>query len=424
MIISVIPMLILALTHVMSFDAIMERRYSAGVTAAGYGLFCVPFIVLGALKYYYAGDTSFGMMFAAFAFTFLTGLIIFIILSTDPMCKKLFLAITYANVYCVDFFLATVITYAVLPSITGTGVMYTRNILLFILILPVVLLYRKYGRPFIRSLSTGRKQTWYAITLVSALFLVLLALCVSQFYPGDALMNRNLLLFLISTVLYASVVWLIFDTIKRLDEENRAGLIEQNMEYLKRQIAGARESQLKAKTLRHDIRHHVKNLSALIKEGKTGDALKYIEEYTGILYDTGPREYCPHTTVNAILNNFGYRAVADGITPSICADVGETSAIADTDYVAILSNLLENALNGCRAWGPGGEIKVRIGRVSDKTVIVVVNPCVPDLVVENGMIKEKGIGIESILLTVRKYDGDIRYEKKNGTLNACVILNA
>ena len=40
------------------------------------------------------------------------------------------------------------------------------------------------------------------------------------------------------------------------------------------------------------------------------------------------------------------------------------------DFVAILSNLLENALNGCKECNSGGEIKVNIRSVADKTVSV------------------------------------------------------
>lgn len=66
------------------------------------------------------------------------------------------------------------------------------------------------------------------------------------------------------------------------------------------------------------------------------------------------------------------------------------------DFVAILSNLLENAVNGCSECRSGGEIKVNIRTVADKTVIVCSNPCRADIQIENNMIKNRGIGIASI----------------------------
>lgn len=109
---------------------------------------------------------------------------------------------------------------------------------------------------------------------------------------------------------------------------------------------------------------------------------------------------------------------------SVEADTKDDTRIKDMDYVAILSNLLENAVNGCIECGSDGEIKVNIRTVADKTVIVCSNPCRRDICLENSMIKNRGIGIESMLSAIRKYDGDIKYSLDNGVLTACIILNS
>ena len=176
--------------------------------------------------------------------------------------------------------------------------------------------------------------------------------------------------------------------------------------------------------MRHDIRHHNQNIVMLLKKGDIGEALRYIEQYNESIEAARPAEYCPHTTVNAILNNFCARAQKEGIPVSVSADTREGSAIADMDFVAILSNLLENALNGFKTCGSDGEIKVNIRTVAAKTVIVCSNPCTPELKIENGMIKQKGTGIDSIVLAVRRYNGDISYKLEDGILTVCVILNA
>ena len=54
-------------------------------------------------------------------------------------------------------------------------------------------------------------------------------------------------------------------------------------------------------------------------------------------------------------------------------------------------------------------------------VIVCSNPCKPGLVLENGIPKQRGTGIDSVILAVRKYNGDIHELKE--TLLVCVILN-
>lgn len=101
----------------------------------------------------------------------------------------------------------------------------------------------------------------------------------------------------------------------------------------------------------------------------------YIDQYNESLDAVKPKEFCPNVTVNAVLNSFYTEARNAGISVLIDADTQEETAIADMDFVAILSNLLENALNGCKECNSGGEIKVNIRSVADKTVIVCSNPC-------------------------------------------------
>ena len=94
------------------------------------------------------------------------------------------------------------------------------------------------------------------------------------------------------------------------------------------------------------------------------------------------------------------------------------------DFVAVLSNLLENAVNGCIECKSRGDIKVNIRTVADKTVIVCSNPCRPNISIENNMLKNRGIGIAGMLSAIRKYNGDIKYSFDNGILTACIILNS
>ena len=209
-----------------------------------------------------------------------------------------------------------------------------------------------------------------------------------------------------------------------MSDENKMELISKNIEYLQGQLELAKENELAAKAIRHDFRHHNHNIVVLLQKGDIKQVLRYIEQYDDSLDAAKPKEFCPHATVNATLSSFYLRAQKDGISVSISADTPEESPIADMDFVAILSNLLENALNGCKECGSQGEIRVDIRTVTDKVVIVCSNPCKPDLAIENGMLHNRGTGIESVVLAVRKYDGDIRYELEDGYLTVCVILNA
>lgn len=232
------------------------------------------------------------------------------------------------------------------------------------------------------------------------------------------------ILFVITVVIYCSVLWVIFGMIRYMKKEGRTELIEKNMEYLQEQLKIARDNEVFAKTIRHDFRHHNQNIAVMLKKGEIGEALRYIEQYNKSLDAVKPREFCPNVTVNAILTNFYHIAHNKGILFYAYADTPYQSPIADMDFVAILSNLLENAVNGCKECKVSMEIKINIRTIENKTVIVCSNSCRENIEIVNHMIKNKGVGIDSIVASSRKYNGDISYKQDNGILTVCVILKS
>ncbi len=414
---------LLALTHVLCLAAISERKYSVRKTILVYAAFCAVFIGWTQAVFFFFGSESPYTAFTSFS-VIIIAFFVFILTSADAFCKKVFLFISYSNFFCIFFCIAALAGDAMFPALSETGTLYIRNIIRTLLYLPAVFVYLKFLRVRIRAVPGTKKRTWYSISLVSVLFLTVFTSFVVLFYLSRSHTVENVFLFAAVVLIYCSVLWIIFGTIRYMTNESKMEQVSKNAEYLQRQLAFTKENERMAKTIRHDIRHHNQNIAALLQKDDIKEALRYIRQYDDSLEASKPKEFCPHVTVNAILSQFSARAEKEGIPVSISVDTPEKSPIADMDFVAVLSNLLENALNGCRECGSHGEIRVNIREVAGKTVIVCSNPCKPDLAVKNGMLREKGTGIDSVILAVRKYDGDIRYKLENEYLTVCVILNA
>lgn len=417
-------MVILVLTHIFCLAAMTERKYSVWKTTLIYGVFAVLFIGLTLAVFALFGSGSANTAFVSFTSTALMFFFMFILTSADAFCKKLFLFISHSILFCIFFCIAILVCNKLFPELSETGTLYARNLVRTLLYLLAVLGYLKFLRPYVRMVPGTKKRTWYSISLVSMLFLVVFIAFVIFLYAGYGHETETTFLFVAVVLLYASVLWVIFGTIRYMNDESKMELISKNAEYLQGQLVLAKENELAAKAIRHDFRHHNQNIVALLQKGDIKEALHYIEQYDESLDEAKPKEFCPHATVNAILGSFSIRAQKEGIPVSISADTPEESPIADMDFVAVLSNLLENALNGCKECGSHGEIRVDIRSVEGKAVIVCSNTCKPGLEIENGMLRNRGTGIDSVVLAVRKYDGDIRYELDGECLTVCVILNA
>ena len=414
---------LLGISHLLSFWALTEPKYSVRKTVLIYSIFCAAFVCLVTLSYTILGGSP-AYYGTAFVSTITAALFVFMLTSADTACKKIFLFISYANVFSMFVCISLILCSIFFKNASEITVYYARNIIRTVLFIPMVLIYIRFLRPIVRTVSGKRCKTWYSISIVSVLFLVIFASFVVIFHSEYVHIRKYIPFFAVFVLIYISILWVIFGTIQSMIDESNAELINRNVAYLQGQLKTARENEMTAKTVRHDLRHHNQNIASMLKNGEIEDAVKYLEEYNDSLDTSKPNEFCPHITVNAILNGFYNKAEKSGISVFVKADTREDISVSDMDFVAILSNLLENAVNGCSECRSGGEIKVNIRTVADKTVIVCSNPCRADIQIENNMIKNRGIGIASMLSAIHKYDGDIKYSFENGILTVCIILNS
>lgn len=95
----------------------------------------------------------------------------------------------------------------------------------------------------------------------------------------------------------------------------------------------------------------------------------------------------------------------------------------EIDIIALLGNLLENALHGCLKSGKEKScIEIHIRVKGGRLMIVCDNTCSDDLELSDGLPVGKSIGISSILAVCRKYSGNLDYQIENGVCSVCAVL--
>ena len=424
----VMTSLLMVATHIACFAAMTERKYSVKKTLLLYGLYALFFIVWALLAFMLLGKTSPHVISFSFVGTIVPAVALFLYTSADSFSKKLFLILTYANIFCIILCLSVLLCDSLLPGLSRVGQIYARSIVRIALTVPAILLYLRYARPYMRTVPGDKRRTWYSISLVSALFLFVFSLLV-------ALIMRNTrdtvysMLFGTTTVIFVAVLWVIFGTIQSMSAEARMELISQNVQYLQGQLATARENAMAAKAMRHDFRHHMQNLALLLRQEKPQEAEHYIEEFIHSLDTASQIDFCPHVTVNAILNNFYNRTQKEGIAVSVTAEVPEDTAIADMDFVAILSNLLENALEASlRTASARRQMQVTAYSHADRLLLIEVkNTFDGEIKEREGVFRSSkrngnGIGIQSVRHIAEKSGGASTFAFQNGTFTAKVML--
>src|SRR5699024_7130017 len=112
-------------------------------------------------------------------------------------------------------------------------------------------------------------------------------------------------------------------------------------------LESMREAEREAKRLRHDLRHHMINIAEYARKGENAALLSYLEEYGADIEGTESNHLCANQTVDNILTVYARRADQNEIEADFDVKTDKEIGIRDVDLVAILANLMENAINGC-----------------------------------------------------------------------------
>ena len=406
-------------THLTAGLLLQERKYSVKKTAllwgsAGIFLFlelCFCFIFL----------SKPGRMPIALMLSYLYFWGIFLSVSADGFWKKCYLWITYGCVFCIALSISFYGVYLYVPNGPDIFVYLVRGVFYGTICFAVSFLYYKFGRPIIREVSGFRTGNWISLNIASIIYFFIFVILLAKINADNGIHSDTLLFFSLLVCSFAVASILIISNIYQMRKEARDELVKQNVEYLISYVENARKTEQENRRIRHDLRHHDERIAAMAQDGDTEGILAYLGKNR-----EAPESYpawCPNVTVNGILSSYAGKAKEAGVEYYAQADTPAQSGVADVDFVAILANLLENALNACVARKSSGPIQVHVRNVGNKTVVAVSNPCGADMKLENGLPAARSIGIDSIITSSNRYQGEMNYKIEEGICTACVILN-
>ena len=190
---------------------------------------------------------------------------------------------------------------------------------------------------------------------------------------------------------------------KEIAERERWMLATRDSAAIK-ELEAWRQSGRELSVLRHDMRHYLRGLAALIEEGHTDEALER----------TAVRRYCANETVNIALSSLSADINAHGITADLRAAVPETVHVSDVDLFSVVSNALDNAIAAASA-APEGKRFVDLDlRYEDGQLLLLVSNTfgrAPHMV--DGMPVAQhaghGFGTKSIKLAVERMNGNCQF---------------
>lgn len=416
-----IPALFLMVTcHVVVIYYMLELRYGKRKFALLSCLYAASFVCMGTYMYMASGIMMLFRYLAIAVCLFL----FFCIASKECFPKKSFLFLTYFGLFSIiDNSLKLIVT-LFLPRLPELAEFYLVNVLRTAALLSILVLYKRYAAPVMQSLSDIKKGRWWNLALIALLF-YLLQVAVTVLYVAKA-MSAAYLLFIFITISFVmcAVYAVVFSNINYMKKDAEAELIRQNARHFSSRLSALQNAEDTNRRLRHDMRHHIDTIAAYAKTGDNAAILDYIGEYGKEISEAAVKLYSVNRTLNSILSVYAGKADENGIDFSVRCNAARELEVREIDLIALLGNLLENALHGCQESGKKNKnIEIHIRLQNKRLIILCNNTCSDDLELADGLPVKKSIGISSILSVCRRYGGNLDYKIENETCSACAVLN-
>lgn len=249
----------------------------------------------------------------------------------------------------------------------------------------------------------------------------------------DALTARFALLAFSCILLIDFVAYYMNYAVVSSQEREKQLVIENYMTQNDRELLRLNQQNLEdMRKIRHDIKNHFAYLEVLFREGRQEEALSYFDELRmGILPQLSYID-CGNRAVSAILNLETAKARAQGIVLDYRCMVEPELAIRDSDLCALMTNLIDNAVEAMvRQEQTDGTVEVGLRQKGVSLYLCVINPVdgerKPEDLLSLRTTKENralhGYGHKIVEGIAARYDGAVNREVRDGRYIVDVVLD-
>ena len=331
--------------------------------------------------------------------------------------QRVFTILTYSIFFCIAVTFFSMVkgsigeTYPVLTALIHALILFLSDFY-----------FLRYVCPLCRSAEKNISKGWLSLIVVNAVFMITIIL--SSVFPVrlTSFSDPSVFTFVFLSISIMAVYPVIFRSINSMSEAAMKREVEAQNKLLLTQIEAETAQIVSDSQSRHDRRHH--NL-VMLEMAKNND-IDSVREYLSQLMKTdgepwGDVRYCENTTVNTVLTVYGRRAAEADVGVNISALVSSDINVSPQDLVIVIANLFENAINAvAKLKRESPRIDITIKESTERLLVKIENPCKEKLTFDE---THYGIGINSVIATVNKYDGMYDFTAEDSVFSAKAVLN-
>ena len=309
------------------------------------------------------------------------------------------------------------------------------GVITMVLTLSTVFLMSKFLKGILADLASIPvpgfwKTAWLLPFSVTIMIILLTGNIRDGSFKNNALLARIILLICMFLISHLMLLF-IHKLQEQLMESERNKTMENLLKMQREQYEQLQERMRENRRARHDFRQHRMVIQDMVNRGDLDSLKKYLEEYEQQFPETRETLYCGNLAVNAVFSHYADQAGQAGIPITFKIDLPEKLLLPETDFCVLMGNLLENALEACKAQTGSNSrfIRVLVRQNQMSAISIAIDNSCPFRPIWDGekLLSTKhpgsGIGTESARYIAKRYSGDARFEWKDGVFYASVLLN-
>lgn len=241
---------------------------------------------------------------------------------------------------------------------------------------------------------------WRELCLIPALcYGALFALSVwpSNIYacPQNAVASIVILLLMLAA--YLLVITLYRQQVQEIQLSNAVEHLQQYAGTLKQSLEEQRKAELSVTVLRHDLRHYMTLARSYFDAGDT-EAIDALFEKIGVEAEsTRVEHYCANVAIDGALRRFAAMADKRGVRFLCEAEIPEALPFDEFAFAAVLSNLVENAIQAAAELPAAKQpyVQFTAHTVKSQLAVSIANPyqAKPEVSLQTGLpLTQKGEG--------------------------------
>ena len=304
--------------------------------------------------------------------------------------------------------------------------MYAARIILTIPILYTIIRYASKSLHVILTKSAKTLLIFGILPAIYYLFDYAGTVYTKLLYSGSKVVLEFLPFMLCVAYLFFCVIYFKEYEEKCLAEQQRKLIEIQTTQSLK-EIEEIKRSKYEVSLIRHDMRHFLSNVSAMIEGADYDKARDYIQKVIKLTDQTALKTFCENETVNMILSSYAGRMADRNIRFDAAVAIPAQLPCSELEFTSILSNGLENAMNAVSELEEALRVvQLKLFLKNGKLLLSIHNAYDKAPVFANGLpvthTAGHGLGTQSIQYMTEKLNGNCQFAAEDGLFTLRVVL--